>query len=196
MKKSIVLITAVLIIAMTSIATANTVTSLYGDKDGFGIGVLPDQGFDWGSVIQGAGDPSNTDIWMYGTQSWVHSYSLSGLGAITGAAFEIMTGGQGLGELSNLYINSQFVGTLTDGDDTGPMYNYARLDVFNLMPFVSYLTGTDTIQVVTSGGDGWVLDYSQITLSDNATTVPEPTTMLLLGLGLMGLARVRRKLKK
>jgi hypothetical protein len=178
---------------LASLASATTIVNSVGDKDGFGIGVLPNQGFDF-SLVTGPAEAGGTDIWMYGNHSWTHTYSLIGLGPITSASLEIMTGGQGLGGLSSLYVDGHYVGTLTDGDDTGPAYNYARLDVFNLTPFASYLNGADTITVATyQPGDGWVLDYSQLTISDGGASAPDGGfTMLLLGLGLSSLGVARR----
>ena len=39
------------------------------------------------------------------------------------------------------------------------------------------------------GGDGWAVDF----LTVGVTTVPEPSTLLLTGLGLLGLLQLRRK---
>ena len=167
---------------------AFAVESQIGDQDGFGIGVLDGEGFGWGAV--GPADGNGTDVWQYGSQSYVFSYSLP-VGAQF-ASLEVFTGGQGLGGLTSVFINSQLVGTLTDGDDVGPSYNYAWKNTFDLTPYVGLLTGSDTLSFQTvESGDGWVLDYAKLTV----TAVPEPTSyaMVLAGLAAVGVFARRRK---
>jgi hypothetical protein len=75
------------------------------------------------------------------------------------------------------------------------------LDVYDLKssfaigPVYNPLWGQFVLVALKDGIDNRVLTFSRV---DNAyfqaTTVPEPTTMLLLGLGLMGLAGVKKRL--
>jgi len=49
---------------------------------------------------------------------------------------------------------------------------------------------------VTDSTDLYDSDYTTLLIKPGTSPVAEPTTILLLGLGLMGLAKVRRKFKK
>lgn len=169
--------------------TASATVSQIGDADGFGIGATNGTSFNWAAV--GAGDGNGTDAWQFGTQSYTHNYAMP-VGA-TFASLEVFTGGQGLNGLTSVFLNDTLIGTLTDGDNAGPGYNYAWKDTFNLTPYLGLLTGHDTVKFQTvEGGDGWVLDYSKLTVS----AVPEPSSYAMLALGLGGLAAVARRRKQ
>ena len=183
-------------LALSAQAMAAVIVDLYGDKDGLGIGVADGDSFFFGDVT--ADDPADvgtiTDRWMFGDQTWSHTYDLTGLGTVTGGSLEIFTGGQGWFGQSSLFLDGVFVGLLTDGDgfDGGDNANRARLDTFDLAAFLPQIDGANTLRVDTvRSGDGWALDYSELTIT---TAVPEPATLWLIGVGLLGigLARARK----
>ena len=195
-KLQIVLGIIALSLFLVSAANSAMIVDLIGDKDGFGIGAESGSSFDWTAI--GSGDGDGTDVWMYGDYSYTHTYDISELSEpISYATLEIFTGGQGWYGESSIHVDSTLVGTLSDGDtdDGGSGENIAWLDTFDLTPYASLIDGAETITIDTVlSGDGWSLDYSEFTLSDDGTApVPEPSTILLMGVGLLGLVGFNRK---
>ena len=181
--------------------TAATITSPYGDQDGFGIGTQENDPFTYSNIFQSYGSYSQfpTDEWSNPTilsLGWTHTYSLDGLGQLTSACLEIFTGGQGDFGDSKLFLDGQRVGTIPrDGG------NVARRHVLDLSSFLYLLDGYDTFKLVTTLSpegwfDNWVLDYSALSVSDDRTScVPLPSSLLLLAGGCLGLWGCRKKVK-
>ncbi len=205
------LITTLFLLGAVGIANAITITDLYGDKDGFGLGItngytqptwpapniVQDDAADTGTI---------TDMKLWSDQTWSHTYDISEFTTIASASLEIMTYAQGYKGTTNLYLDDQLVGSLTDGDntweDSSPNENQAWIDIFDLLPSSYSLDGASTLRIdVTRSDDWWYLDYSELTITGEkggrAAPVPEPSTMVLLGCGLMGLGGLgRKKFKK
>jgi hypothetical protein len=201
MKKKLVAALAIgLFISISGVANSAITTSLYGDKDGFGVGFTPNQSFSTSYPSLSKNDPADTgtitDSWLLGDQTWSHTYDISGFQTITSASIEVFTLGQGWHGISSLYIDGSYVGNLTDGDNSGAYLstNWARLDIFDLMPYSSLLDGANSIKIDTYGtnNDQWALDYSVLSVS----SVPIPGAVWLLGSGIAGVIGLTRKRKK
>lgn len=196
-KKCLQSMAAICVLGLTGTANAAIIEDLYGDKDGFGSGITDGSLFHYSLVTTEADDEGITDRGLYGDDGWTHSFDISGLGAITNASLELFVGGLGAyGGSASLYIDSVFVGFLTDGDScgTGVCGNTAHKDIFNLNPYLDLLDGAASVAVkATYSGDFWALDYSLLTIETGTSKVPEPSAILLLSVGLLGLFGVRKK---
>lgn len=182
-------------------ASAIVITNLYGDNDGFGVGIAPDASFTGFYPELSKDDPADigtiTDTYVLGDQSWSHAYDVTGLGPIRSVELELLTYGQGWHGLSNVFFDEVLVGQLTDADNSTRLLgtNWARLNTFNLSLAGSF-TGLNTIRIDTASpnDDQWALDYSELRIETGAfSAVPEPASLALFGTALVALAFVRRR---
>jgi len=207
---------ASILLLVSGQVSANLITVQIGDTDGLGIGVLPDETFDYLAI--GPADGDGTDEWVFGNQTFNLLYDVSGIGSIESAYLEVFTGGQGYLDISSLYIDNQFVGQLTDGD-IGPVdNNIARLDIFDLTSFSSLLDGDTDFSIYTNIDDGWALDYMRLEITScsefpgggatggcfpgpgefhggGVSVVPVPAAIWLFGTAMIGLVGFSKRRK-
>jgi hypothetical protein len=195
---------------LCSAASAAVIVNLVGDKDGFGLPgapAVPADGTLWRDDLGGvffndyrtASDLANapfTDIWTSDpSPSWLHTYNLAGE-TVIGGQLELQIAGiadfRGPHDVS---LNSVVIGQIPT--NLGPNgFQEIRRYVFNVAP--ALLTGLSNASIDISGGDGYSINYSELTVVTQAQAVPEPTTLAIFGLGGLGLAfsAVRRRFRK
>ncbi len=186
-------------LSLSSTAYAATVVSTIGDKDGFGLGIAPDDRITVSDVIGsivGGGDGNGTDQVLIGNQSFTFTYSLAGLGNLIDASLEIFHAGDGFLRNTSIAIDGQTVGTLSDAQIG--IFSYARLDTFNLSSILHLLNGSETLSFTTASRlDAWALDYAELTVTtEELSQVPVPAAAFLFAPALLGFMGLRRKAKQ
>jgi hypothetical protein len=179
-----------------SAASANVI-SLYGTINCFGLpGVTscPD-GSLWETGLGGvfftdyrdANDLANapaTDIWTApGNVSWTQpTYSPAGA---TSASLSIRIAGiadvntdGGFGNYPVTFDGTN-IGTIPDNTTSNA---FQEVLTYTFSVPVGLLTGTDTVDIAASTSDGFIIDFSQLTVN---TSVPEPASLGLLLAGLV-----------
>ena len=131
------------LLGLSGVANAGSIVAQLGDEDGFNLGTLADETFPLSFLPPDDGD--GTDLWVLGTQTFTLSYDVSGLGTITAASLEVFAGGLGWLGIGSLHLDGDYVGQLTDGDIDATLNNYARLDIFNVLPFSSSFDGNTSV---------------------------------------------------
>ncbi len=164
-------------------AGANSLTSLYGDRDGFGLGYGPGQVFhvnwEFYEALAGSanGDPAGTDMFGAGIQAreghfawrqWTMAVGPWGeADTVTALSLEMLTGaGFRFYQHSTLYFDTdpgEAEHWMAVGQFACPQWNDEHLkvreDVFDLMPLQDWIlpclrSGSVTFRVETRAGSG------------------------------------------
>ena len=205
--RRIAILAAVVALVLAGTAQAALITSLVGDKDGFGLGggvpsvPGPADGTwsSWGGGFpddnRGGGDPAFTDIWEFEQNaggplsspvSWTHSYGL--VGTPISATLTIneagMSDARGPWDIS---VNSTSIGQI----GVFPGADSQTFKILNFAVPTALLTGTDTVTLtyMDTVGEGFAINFAEL----NVETVPEPATVTLFALGVLGIAVGRRR---
>lgn len=186
---------ALALTVLGSAAQAGIVESRFGATDGLGIGLTSGGTFEFFDLINP--QPDGTNEWVEG--SFTAQLSASWNGTLTGASLEIFSGGWGFGGDASVYLNNQFVGSVTngDGEQTGLFVNTAWLDSYDLASLLAQIGNDNTIEIRTlDAGDFGSLGYIKLTLQTQdaaGNTVPEPASIALAGVALAGVLLTRRR---
>ena len=209
MRKFCLCLFLLLLIGAFAVEVHATVNSLVGDKDGFGLSgapAVPADGTLWVDNLSGifftdyrdAGEKASnlfTDWWNApGGFSFTHTYNLSGL-TPTSAELDIQIAGIhdiNETEVYDLLVDGVIVGQIAPNSNS-KAYEEVLLYSFDIP--LALLDGSNVISLSGTGGDGYDINFSELKIETEASAVPEPATMLLLGIGLTGLAAFKRKIK-
>jgi hypothetical protein len=207
MSRKLFICAAVFICAAGTIS-AGTINSLYGDQDCFGLpGVssCPD-GSDWETGLGGtfftdyrdSGEVSAnsfTDIWASpASPSWLQpAYSRSGQTALSASlAMRIAGIADGVRGPWTVSFDGTSVGTIP----TNPASDgFQEVLTYTFVVPVGLLTGSDTVSINTDSGDGYIIDYSDLSIQ-TPSSVPEPGTFGLLLAAGIAMSLLRRHLPR
>lgn len=138
-----------------------------------------------------------------GSYAWV---SGSASGSLSGTSYRLRTqftlgSGDALSLTLRCAVDNSLFGIFINGTQVGTNNSCGPANNFQFGPsqtFTSWVTGLNTLEFRWSGDnttDGLLVSIDNVTLTPpgNPGIVPEPSTYLLLGSGLLALAAVRRR---